>query len=151
MLRRDFIRSCGEPIEVPKIYPGVRETLVALQLRGTGLAVVTNLPSWIVEPLLERVELTVFFDIITCAAAKPRPQGIRATLAKLESDPACSYHVGDTAADALAAERTPVPFAWASYGYGDPGRCRAVGPDHIITTIEQLPALVRPSHSFRNA
>jgi hypothetical protein len=36
-----------------------------------------------------------------------------------------------------------MPCCWASYGYGDVERCRALDPEHEISSIEELPALLR--------
>jgi len=50
--------------------------------------------------------------------------------------------VGDTEIDILLARRTGIPCCWASYGYGETERCRALKPEYEISSIEQLPALV---------
>jgi phosphoglycolate phosphatase len=59
--------------------------------------------------------------------------------------------VGDTETDILFAKAAGVASCWASYGYGEPERCRELKPDHVITTIEQLPALVRSGQSVDSA
>jgi phosphoglycolate phosphatase len=51
--------------------------------------------------------------------------------------------VGDTATDILFARASGMPCCWASYGYGDVERCRALDPEHEISSIEELPALLR--------
>jgi phosphoglycolate phosphatase len=50
--------------------------------------------------------------------------------------------VGDTEADILFAKRTGISCCWASYGYGETGRCRKLAPEHEISNIADLPALV---------
>jgi phosphoglycolate phosphatase len=59
--------------------------------------------------------------------------------------------VGDTETDILFAKAAGIASCWASYGYGEPERCRNLRPDHVITTIEQLPALVRYGQSAHSA
>jgi phosphoglycolate phosphatase len=50
--------------------------------------------------------------------------------------------VGDTEVDILLAKRAGIVCCWASYGYGEAERCRQLKPEHEISSIEQLPALV---------
>jgi len=56
--------------------------------------------------------------------------------------PECVLLVGDTEIDILFAKSAGVSSCWASYGYGDDERCRQLAPEHEISSIGELPALV---------
>jgi phosphoglycolate phosphatase len=51
--------------------------------------------------------------------------------------------VGDTETDIQFAKASGMASCWVSYGYGDAVRCRALGPDYEISTIGELPALLK--------
>ena len=49
--------------------------------------------------------------------------------------------VGDTEMDIQFAKAGGISCCWASYGYGETERCRALAPEYEISSIEALPAL----------
>ncbi len=106
-----------------QLYEQVIPTLDRLRARGTPLGIVTNLPGWIVRPLLEATGIGSYAAAIATPRAgipaKPKPHGLRSVLAelKLEVDMGI-WFVGDGNIDAAAAEAASVRFAWASFGYG---------------------------------
>jgi phosphoglycolate phosphatase len=113
-----FKTLCWETLGKLTLYAQVRETLEELQKRKTRLAVATNLPGWLIESVLQKIDLSGYFPVRIYAAAKPRPGGIRAAVQNLALNPGAPiFYVGDSASDALAASRAAIPFAWASYGY----------------------------------
>jgi phosphoglycolate phosphatase len=50
--------------------------------------------------------------------------------------------VGDTETDIVFAKASGIACCWASYGYGDMGRCRALAPQYEIAGIADLPPLL---------
>ena len=120
--RARLVRAAREkPVSVD-LYDGVRQTLERLRERETLLGIVTNLPGWLVEPLLESTGIDQYFAATATPRwglpAKPKPHGIWKVLKQMgrEAD-AETWFVGDGAADAEAAHAAGVQFAWASYGY----------------------------------
>ena len=115
-------RAASEDTASLKIYAGVFETLGSLQERGTLVSVVSNLPGWLVRPLLQSTGLDSYLAATATPGAgvpaKPNPHGIHRVLEEMgrEAD-ARTWFVGDGAVDAQAAEAAAVRFAWASYGY----------------------------------
>ena len=86
------------------------------------MGVVTNLPGWLAQPLMEAVDIHQYFRTTVTprwgVRSKPQPHGIRKALQELGAvDDSETYYVGDTAVDAEAAKKAAVRFAWASYGY----------------------------------
>ena len=112
-------REDGGSIE---LYEGVLPTLDELRGKGTRIGIVTNLPGWLVRPLLESTGIGEYAVGVATPRrgipAKPMPHGIRRVLAEMgrEADLG-TWFVGDTAVDAEAAEAAAVRFAWASFGY----------------------------------
>jgi phosphoglycolate phosphatase-like HAD superfamily hydrolase len=115
-----FSRLCRAAIAEIRLYPDARETLENLRGQARPLGIVTNLPGWLIEPILIELKLVQFFDSLIYAARKPGPGGINRALWSLglHADPNIFY-VGDMLSDAEAATRAAVSFAWASYGYAD--------------------------------
>ncbi len=83
---------------------------------------VTNLPGWLANPLIDSAGLNDFFCVIVTRSnrvpPKPSPGGINKALeelgAKAKPD---TWYVGDAITDGGAAAAAGVPFAWAAYGY----------------------------------
>ncbi|MDE0420723.1 MAG: HAD hydrolase-like protein [Gammaproteobacteria bacterium] len=111
-------REDGASVE---IYDGVFETLERLRARSTPIGVVSNLPGWLVGPLLESTGVGGHVAATATpragVPAKPQPHGIKRVLDELGRPTAGAWFVGDGTADAGAAAAAGVPFAWVSYGY----------------------------------
>lgn len=100
-------------------YPGIREELARAICRGP-LAVLTNKPLGPSIGLLEALGLRGFFTRIIGGDSeygrKPDPAGLNA-LRALEPD-APIVLIGDSPADAHAANAAGCPFVFARYGFG---------------------------------
>lgn len=105
-----------------QLYEGVLQTLDGLRERGTLIGIVSNLPGWLVTPLLQSTGLEGYIAATATprpgVLAKPKPHGIRRVLHETgRAADARTWFVGDGAVDAEAAAAAGVQFAWASYGY----------------------------------
>ena len=49
-----------------------------------------------------------------------------------------AVYIGDTAKDQEAAQTAGIPFIHATYGFG-----KAIAPEGVIGSLEELPALIR--------
>ena len=82
-----------------RVFPEVRDVLVALHGRGLRLAVVSNFDSRL-PPLLDALGLAPFFDAVVCSgavgAAKPDGAIFAHALAVLGIDAHEALHVGDS-------------------------------------------------------
>ena len=121
----DFVRLFREEYAKGDIfladrYPGMDECLVALHERFP-LAVATNKREDLAVKLLEKFEMTSFFDAIcgSDAASTMTKEQIVANAAKrLGVEPADCIMIGDSSNDAEAAERLGMSFIGVTYGYG---------------------------------
>ena len=115
-------RAASERAAILRLYERVFETLDSLRERGTLIGVVSNLPGWLVRPLLQSTGLESYLAATATprpgVPAKPQPHGIRRVLQEMDREAdARTWFVGDGAVDGEAAEAAGVQFAWASYGY----------------------------------
>jgi len=140
-----------------KPYLGVSETLQKLSADGIKSLVISNKGSAAIHKSLDESRLSSFVDMVfgdePNLPKKPDPAILTGYILPHYPDLLKDQIliVGDTETDILFAKAAGVASCWASYGYGEPERCRELKPDHVITTIEQLPALVRSGHSALSA
>jgi phosphoglycolate phosphatase len=140
-----------------KPYLGVSETLQKLNADGIKSLVISNKGSAAIHKSLDESGLGSFVDRVfgdePNLPKKPDPAILTGHILPRYPDLRQDHIliVGDTETDILFAKAAGVASCWASYGYGEPERCRELKPDHVITTIEQLPALVRSGQSVDSA
>jgi phosphoglycolate phosphatase-like HAD superfamily hydrolase len=106
-----------------RLYPNVLSVLHKKNAKGVPMGIVTNLPGWIAEPMLDITGLSQFFSTVVdwgrCRTAKPYPKPLLIALEDLNVVPSRNvWYVGDSVADGQAASAANISFAWASYGYG---------------------------------
>ena len=132
-----------------KPFSGAAEVLRELHTGGTTCIVVSNKGGAAIRRAVEGAALNPFVDLVLADEAglpkKPDPalitDHVLPRYSGLQSRQILM--VGDTATDILFARASGMPCCWASYGYGDVERCRALDPEHEISSIEELPALLR--------
>ena len=136
----------GAPLA--KSFVGVKDALQDIHARGTKCVIVSNKGIAAIRQSLDQSQLSSFVDMVfgdeRGLPKKPDPailvDHILPRYAPLRRERILV--VGDTEVDILLAKRTGIPCCWASYGYGETERCRQLEPEHEISSIEQLPALV---------
>jgi phosphoglycolate phosphatase len=132
-----------------KPYLGVIKTLQSLHADGIKNLIVSNKGTTALHKSLNESGLAPVVDLVfgeePNRPKKPDPEILTGHILPhyedLKKDQVLI--VGDTETDILFAKAAGVASCWASYGYGDADRCRALEPDNVITSIEQLPALLR--------
>lgn len=116
--QRHYERVNGSRAEV---YPGIFETLDALQERGLALACVTNKPEAFTHPLLAQLGLTPYFPVVvggdSLPTRKPDPAMLQHAAQQLGARH--PLMIGDSANDALAARAAGYPVLLVSYGYSE--------------------------------
>jgi HAD superfamily hydrolase (TIGR01509 family) len=127
----------------PPLYPGIADALRAARRRRISLGVATNLPAWMVRPMLAAAGLSAAFAAIVDYGAtrrhKPNPEPLLVCAARIGVPPARSFYVGDVETDALAALSAGMGFAWASWGYGSGSPAGA----WVLTSAADIDALFR--------
>jgi phosphoglycolate phosphatase len=136
----------GAPLTKP--FVGVRDALQDIHAHGIKCVVVSNKGIAAIRQSLDQSQLSSFADFVfgdePGLPKKPDPaillDHILPRYAQLQRGE--MLMVGDTEIDIILAKRTGISCCWASYGYGETERCRTLKPEHEISGIEELPALV---------
>lgn len=136
---RYYKRRCGSR---SRLYPQVRETLVALRERGVKLAVVTNKESRYTATVLDAHQLTPLFDQIvsgdTLPTKKPDPAGIHSCLTAFGVPRARALFVGDSSIDVATARNAGLAVWALPYGYNMGQPIQACTPDRVIADCSAL-------------
>jgi phosphoglycolate phosphatase len=127
-----------------KAYPGVRETLSALEGKS-ALAVLTNKPVRESRLILEGLGLERFFHVVyggdSFPARKPDPVGAIELMRGAGAEPGETLFVGDSAVDFETARRASVRFCLVTYGIGSGGAFGSE-PDFCIDDLRKLIPIV---------
>lgn len=121
------------------VYPGVVTGLDRWRSVVDRLAVVTNKSAQFTLPLLKRMDLARFFDVVvsgdTCARKKPDPEPLLYACRQLAVDPADALMVGDSIHDALGARAAGVRTVAVPYGYHGEVDVQALPVEAIVPSI----------------
>lgn len=101
-------------------YPGMEESLATLR-EHFSLAVATNKREDHAVKLLEKFELSSYFDVICgsdATATMTKEQIVASAAEWLSVSLADCIMVGDSDNDAIAAAKLGIPFVGVTYGYG---------------------------------
>jgi len=133
------------------IYPGVIEGLERFRSMRLRLACVTNKAARFTVPLLERMGLAPWFELVvsgdTLARKKPDPMQLEHICAEFALAPPEVLLIGDSANDALAARAAGCPVACVSYGYSEGGSVRDLDCDAIVGSLAEAADILRSARS----
>ena len=118
--------------EMPKLYPGVTETLEHLKNCGYRLAVFSDKRQAFGDAELAQTGISGLMDyslfLVDGRPYKPDPQGLLQVLDALEVAPDQAIYVGDTGDDMECAHRAGVNSGAALWGALNPQKLLAAGP-----------------------
>ena len=122
-------------------YPGIPEMLKKLRRLGYSLAVATSKPETTAIEIMDKFELSQYFDEI-CGATEDgsrdeKSKVIAYLLSKL-NDLNDIWMVGDTAFDVIGAADHGIPTIGVSWGYGSVQSMIDAGAIAIVHTAEEL-------------
>ncbi len=128
-----------------RLYPGVAETLGRVRQTGLYIAVVSNKGERLLLDAVQRFGLAPLVDLVRgedgLTPGKPHPdfyhQRIRPYL-----PPGPCLMVGDAWPDMAFARAIGAEACYASYGFGDEGRCLEYIPEHRIDGFDALAAVL---------
>jgi len=125
-----------------RIYPGVVETLEALEDSGIALCVLSNKNIALCREVLSRLGLERFFPTVFGADSlpyrKPSPEPVLALLRQFGVAARECTLVGDSINDVAAGGGAGVVTVGCSYGYG--ALSELAGADYVV---EDFPSLLR--------
>lgn len=124
------------------VFDGVEACLQRLRQHGCRLAVVTNKPERFVAPLLERMGLEHWFEMIiggdTLTVKKPDAEPLLLAMRTLGGSPGTTVMIGDSAADAEAAHNAGLPSILVRYGYNYGPPVDELGADVVVDSLTEL-------------
>ena len=122
-------------------YPGIHEALKILKTQGHRLFVATSKPEETALEVLEKFELTEYFEQI-CGATMDNSRCHKAdVIAYLQGqvgDISKAIMVGDTQFDVLGAAAHGIPTIGVAWGYGEVKDMQAAGAARIVYTMDEL-------------
>lgn len=128
------------------VYPGVREGLEALRAKGLRLACVTNKPYAFARPLLAKVELDGYFELVYGGDSLPKKKPDPYPLLKVCDDfgllPNQVLAIGDSSNDALAARAAGCRVLNVPYGYNHGEPVHNIDTDGIVSSLLEAAQLV---------
>lgn len=133
---------CGD--EYTRAYEGITPLLEKLAAAGVKLAVLSNKPHEVTEPMVRHFFPTVPFDVVLgytpAFPRKPNPASMHHIAGKWGVSPAEITLVGDSLFDARCAENAGTSLVLVGWGYAaDPAALRAwTAP--VCETVEMLEA-----------
>jgi phosphoglycolate phosphatase len=123
-----------------RLYPGVFETLQALELQGIPLSVLSNKNVALCREVLSRLGIARFFPTVFGADSfpfrKPSPEPVLAILKELKVATRGCVLVGDSINDMAAGKGAGVVTVGCSYGYGDNDELS--GADYLVGDFPSL-------------
>lgn len=124
-------------------FPGVRTLLAACRAQGLSVGLVTNKAAAFTAPLLERLELAEYFDVVvsgdTTSRKKPDPEPLFFALSALELRPEEAVMVGDSVHDIAAGRNAGMAKVCAvTYGYNHGKPIEVGSVDALVDEFEAL-------------
>lgn len=122
-------------------YPGISKLLDALKAGGHRLYVATSKPETMAVEILDKYELSQYFEIIcgaTMDKSRDSKSAVIAYLLEKIGSGENAVMVGDTAFDVLGAAEHRIPTVGVSWGYGSVEEMTASGAVAIANSMEEL-------------
>jgi len=124
-------------------FPGMQNTLVAIEERGLKWGVVTNKRERFTNPLMDALKLTHRAACIisgdTTANPKPHPEPMLTACRQAGVNPEQCVYIGDAEHDITAGKSAQMKTLAALYGYIKPGDTPETwGADALIASPDQL-------------
>jgi phosphoglycolate phosphatase len=124
-------------------FPGIENTLAAIEARGLKWGVVTNKRERFTNPLMDALKLTHRAACIvsgdTAANPKPHPDPMLLVCRQADVNPQQCVYIGDAAHDITAGKSAQMKTLAALYGYIKPDDTPETwGADALIASPDQL-------------
>lgn len=131
------------------LFPNVANTLAALAENGLPMGLVTNKPTPFVMPLLEKLGIEKYFQVVIggddVENKKPHPEPLFKVMEMLNLSAEELLFVGDSRNDILAAQAAGCPSVGMTYGYNYGEAIELSKPDIVFDKFSDLlPALGFP-------
>ena len=130
-------------------YEGIIDMLAELQQKGIVLAVATSKPEHFSRKILDKFEMTQYFDVISGADMEgnhvSKPDMIRTAMIRLNkevTDTDGVIMIGDRKFDVEGAHECGMPCVGVRFGFAKPQELEDAGADFIVGTVAELRELL---------
>ena len=126
-------------------YPGIHDLLAQLKKEGHKLYVATSKPEQMSMDILNKFELTPYFDLLagaTLDGSRDTKADVIAYLLKQIGPQAEALMIGDTVYDVVGANAHGIPTIGVSWGYGSVPEMENAGAKAIAHTMDELHDLI---------
>jgi len=127
--------------EEAKIFEGIDETISKLS-KKVKLAILTNNKSTYAEEVLEKFNLTDYFETIIgfneVTEVKPSPEGILKILDRWNLEPSETIFIGDMTTDIIAGKAAKVKMICVASGLAQKETLMEQEPDILLDTVQDL-------------
>ena len=124
------------------IYKGIDKLIKNLHDKKLKLAILTNNKSQYAEEVLEKYDLTKFFDTIIgfneVSEVKPSPEGLLKIINKWKIKPSETIFIGDMTTDVDAGKSADVKMVCVASGLAKKETLLEHNPDILVDNTEQL-------------
>lgn len=127
---------------IPKLYPGVKDTLEELSKMGIQMSVASSRSRDTLVEFCDDNDITHYFSLILGAddvpQAKPNPAPVLLTLNRLGKDAAHTFVVGDMPVDIAMGRSAGCRTVGVTYGNSTRHALETAGATFIIDSIPEL-------------
>ncbi|MFW9998827.1 MAG: HAD family hydrolase [Candidatus Hodarchaeota archaeon] len=124
------------------IFKGIDKLIAKIYNKKLRLAILTNNKSQYAEDVLEKFNLTKYFDTIIgfndVSEVKPSPEGIQIILKKWNLKPSDTIFIGDMTTDIEAGKAAEVKMICVASGLAKKETLSEHKPDILVDNTEQL-------------
>jgi len=125
-----------------KIFEGIDKLLAYIFNKKLEMAILTNNKSQYAEEVLEKFNLTKFFNVIIgfndVTEVKPNPEGILKILSKWNIKPSEALFIGDMTSDVDAGKAAKVKMICVASGLAQKETLYEHQPDILVENTEEL-------------
>lgn len=125
-----------------RVFPGIKELLLALRKLGARVGIATSKPQVLAEQLLAQEDMTGLFQVIRGSGSdgnnSAKWQVLKRAMEELGAEPEDTVLVGDTKYDVEGAKLCGVPCIGVAYGYAAPGELEQAGAIAIAENMDEL-------------
>ena len=123
-------------------FPGIETLLEHLKAAGLQVGLATSKPQVMAEQLLQRSDLTRYFDVIAGSGMGANNEAkweiVRRAMKECGADPSRTVLVGDTRYDAEGAAKCGIPCIGAGWGYGGAEELEKAGVCYLAKDFADL-------------
>ncbi len=132
----------GEQLELLQPIPGMVAVIAKIRAAGIPLGIITSNAKNNVERFLQQSKMEGFDFIYGDSSLYGKAAVIKRIMKKYKKDPATIVYIGDEIRDIEAARAAGIKSIAVSWGYNAQEVLRQSQPDWLVTTPEELAAVL---------